>query len=79
MKDIIIGAKRIKTELLTFLACFVIANLLNLYSIIAYKTAYVELLTQIFYVLLFSVALYIVWTIIRIIYFTSKKLFKSKK
>lgn len=79
MKDIIIGAKRIKTELLTFLACFVIANLLNLYSIIAYKTAYVELLTQIFYVLLFSVALYIVWTIIRIIIFTSKKLFKSKK
>lgn len=79
MKDIIIGAKRIKTELLTFLACFAIANLLNLYSIIAYKTAYVELLTQIFYVLLFSVALYIVWTIIRIIIFTSKKLFKSKK
>lgn len=79
MKDIIIGAKRIKTELLTFLACFIIANLLNLYSIIAYKTAYVELLTQIFYVLLFSVALYIVWTIIRIIIFTSKKLFKSKK
>lgn len=40
MKDTLITAHRKKVELLTWLVCFVMANLLNLYAIIAYKTSF---------------------------------------
>jgi hypothetical protein len=77
MKDIIITAKKIKTELLTFFACFIVANLMNVYAIIAYKTAFIELITQAGYVFLFSVALYILWSLLRIIFYFARKLFKT--
>lgn len=77
MKDIIITAKIIKTELLSFLVCFIIANLLNVYAIITYKTAFIELITQLGYIFLFSVALYILWSLLRIIFYFARKLFKT--
>lgn len=46
MKDTLITARRKKNELFTWLICFAIANLLNLYAIIAYKTSFQELLTS---------------------------------
>ena len=57
MKDTLITAHRKKVELLTWLVCFVMANLLNLYAIIAYKTSFLEVLTSFFYVIMFSRAL----------------------
>lgn len=78
MKDLIITAKRIKTELFTFLTCFIVANLLSLYAIIAYDTAFSELFTQIGYVLLFAVALYVPWCLLRIIFYFMNKLFLTK-
>ena len=48
MKDTLITAHRKKVELLTWLVCFVMANLLNLYAIIAYKTSFLEVLTSFF-------------------------------
>lgn len=78
MKDLIITGKRIKTELYTFLACFIITNLLDLYAIIAYDTAFSELYTQIWVILLFAAALYIFWSILRIIFYFLRILFKTK-
>lgn len=78
MKDLIITAKRIKIELLTFLICFVIANLLDLYAIIAYNTAYSELYTQIWPVLLFAAALYIFWSMLRVIFYFISIIFNTK-
>ncbi len=78
MKDIVISSKRIRIELITLAICFVVANLLNLYAIIAYQTSFVELLTQLGYVFIFSVVLYIVWSFLRAIFYLIKKLVKSK-
>jgi hypothetical protein len=74
MKDSIITAKRKKTELLTLLVCFIIANLLNVYAIIAYDTYFKELFTQLGYVLLVAIALYILWSLLRIIFYLIKTL-----
>lgn len=79
MKDSIITARRKKTELITLLACFVIANVVNLCAIIAYGTQFKELFTQLGYIALFSLALYALWSVIRIIFYLIKRLFNSKK
>ncbi len=78
MEDIVITAKRKKTEIITGLICFVIANLVNVYAIIKYNTSFSELYTTIGYIFAFSIAIYIAWTIIRIIFYGAMKLFKRK-
>ena len=67
MKDTLITAQRKKTELLTLLVCFGIAFLLNVGCIIFYHTPFSEVFTQIGYVLVITVALYLIWTAIRLI------------
>ena len=75
MKDTLITAARKKTELLTLLVCFGIAFLLNVVCIIIYKTPFSEVFTQIGYVLFITLALYLIWTAIRLIVW----LFRRKK
>lgn len=77
MKDTLITARRKTTELLTWLVCFVIANLANLYSIIAYGTSFMELLTSLGYVLVFSCVLYLAWTLLRLLYGGVRRLWKT--
>lgn len=79
MKDILLTGKRQKTELITLLICFLIANLANLYSIVAYNTSYMELLTSIGYVAVAAVALYIIWTVLRLLVYAIACLFRKKK
>lgn len=79
MKDIIVSGKRIKTELYTLLACFVVANLLNVYAIFAYNTYLWELFSVLGYVGLFTIALYFCWAFLRVVFVLLKKIFKSKK
>lgn len=79
MKDTLITARRKKTELLTWLACFVIANVANLYAVIAYKTPFSEMITSIFYVLVFSCVLYAFWSILRILLYGLMTQFGKKK
>ena len=67
MKDTLITAHRKKVELLTWLVCFGLANLLNLYAIIAYKTSFLEVLTSFFYVIMFSCVLYVIWSVLRLV------------
>lgn len=74
MKDTILTARRKKTEIYTFLVCFIIANLIHVYAIIEYKASFMELFTSFFYVLAFSVALYIAWSVIRLAYYALKKI-----
>ena len=67
MKDTLITAKRKKTEIITVLACFALAVLLNIVCIIIYKTPFKEVFTQIGYIVVITVALYVVWTAIRLL------------
>ncbi len=79
MKDTILTAQRKKKELITLLICFIIANLVNLYSIFTYNTPLTEMITSFFYVLIFSGALYIIWSLLRILFYSITILFKKKK
>ena len=78
MKDTLITARRKKIELLTLLACFTIGTLANLYAIISYKTPFSEMLTSIFYVLVFSCVLYVFWTALRLLAYGIRSLFLKK-
>ena len=75
MKDTLITARRKKTELLTLLVCFAVAFLLNVGCILYYHTPFSEVFTQIGYVLFITLALYLIWTAIRVIVW----LFRRKK
>jgi len=79
MKDIVISKKRCKTETISFLVCFLIACLLNLGAIIHYKSPAIELITSLGYVVLFAFALYVLWTLIRlIVYAVLKKIIRRR-
>jgi 1,4-dihydroxy-2-naphthoate octaprenyltransferase len=67
MKDTLITAKRKKTELLTALACLGIAILINIGCIIWFHTPFYEVFTQIGYVCVIALGLYLIWTAIRLI------------
>ena len=75
MKDTLITAKRKKTELLTALACLGIAFLINIVCIICFHTSFSEVFTQIGYVFVIALGLYLIWTAIRLIVW----LFRRKK
>jgi hypothetical protein len=78
MKDFIITPKRQKREIITFVVCFVISFLLNVYAVIAYQSPAKEIITSFFYVLIFALLLYVVWSIIRILFNLIKRLIIKK-
>ena len=75
MKDTLITAGRKKMELLTALVCLGIACLINIGCIIYYHTPFYEFFTQIGYVCFIALAVYLIWTAIRLIVW----LFRRKK
>lgn len=79
MKDIILTSKRQKCELWYLLGAFVVANLCNVGAIIAYEAPVTELFTSVFYVLCFTVFLYAVSVVARLLWAGTKQLFKKKK
>ncbi len=78
MKDIVITSKQIRKELITISVCFLISFLSNFGAIIYYKSPISELLTSFHYVLFFSLFIYIIWGIIRIIKSTFFKVIRKK-
>lgn len=79
MKDTVITARRKKRELYVLLICFVLANLLNVYAILVYGGSFIELVTSFFYILSFTIALYITAGIFRLLYWGIKCLLTRKK
>jgi len=73
MKDIIIPGKRIKKELLILLYCYIVANLVNAFSIVYYKTEWVEMITWQRFVLLIAFLFYLVTVIFRLIFSLFRK------
>lgn len=76
MKDLIIPGKRVQKEAITFLICFLLGFVANVGAIIFYKTDLSEIFTSLFYVLIFTIVLYIFWSLLRGIKWL---LFDSKK
>lgn len=65
MKDITITSKRLKKESTIFIVCFIIAFIINVVSIFIYKTSWFEMFTQIGYVTIISIVLYLLFVPIR--------------
>lgn len=79
MNDITITPQRIVRELITFLVCFAIGFLVNLVAIIIYKSSYSELFSSLHYVLAFSLALYVFWSFLRLLFSPIKYIILPKK
>ena len=60
MKDITISAKRIRTELRWLLLGFVLAIVLNIYSIIKFKTSWSELVSSLHILLVMALIIYVI-------------------
>lgn len=67
MKDLTITAKQIRRELVLLLICFVIAEGVNIFSMIKYGTPWTEFFTQIGFVLIITAALYIILIAVRVL------------
>jgi len=77
MKDIVIKWKWVRRELLVILACYLLANLANIASVIYYKTSWNEVLTAQEFVLYLSEWFYIITIVGRLVYFGIRHLLKK--
>jgi hypothetical protein len=68
MNDIIIPGKLIKRELTFLLVCYLLANLVNAFAILFYKTNWAELFTYQPLIVFISVLFYVVVLLLRGIY-----------
>jgi len=67
MKDLIISSKRIKKELIGFLACFFIGFVVNVAAVFYYKTTSIEIISSLPYIFIFASILYGIWSFLRVI------------
>ena len=79
MKDTVLTARRKKIEIITLLVCFVLANLVNLYAIITYHRSMMEMITSIFYIIIFAFVLCAAWALLRLLFYGVKALFTKKR
>ena len=79
MKDTVLTARRKKIEIITLLVCFVLANLVNLYAIITYHRSMMEMITSIFYIIIFAFVLDAAWALLRLLFYGVKALFTKKR
>lgn len=79
MKDLVITAKKLRKEILILAVCFIAAFIINIVSIIIYKTPWYEIFTQIGYILVITLLFYIFAIVLRLIIFFIRKLVVSIK
>ena len=79
IKDITITKKQQIRELKTLLILFVGAYLLNAGAIIYYGSPAKELVTSILYVVSFTLELYVLWVVIRLVWHGVKHFNRKKK
>jgi hypothetical protein len=75
MKDLHIPVKRQKSELKWLAGCFCLAFLLNILSIIIYRTLWSEIFTQLLWVLIITCVIYAVSVFLRLGLYLIKRLF----
>ncbi|WP_290536000.1 hypothetical protein [Alistipes sp.] len=67
MKDIVISARRIRREGLFAAAAFIIAFTANIYAVVHFDRPWYELFTQLGYVVVITVAIYLLLWIPRLL------------
>lgn len=79
MKDYLITAQRQKKELIILLYCFILALLLNIAAILIYGSPWIEVISQMGYVVLVGLVIYAVLLLLRLVIFFVKSLFSRRK
>lgn len=77
MKDIVITAGRIRRECNFYLLSFVVAFLSNVYAVVHFGRPWIELLSQIGYVVVISVVVYFALWIPRLAVMGLRRLFRG--
>lgn len=67
MKDIIITSKIIKREIYVWLCALIAAQLMNVYAIVKFDTQWRELYSQLGYILMLSIVLYLLIALLRFV------------
>lgn len=78
MKDIVFTKAAQKREFFIWLACFVVANIVNAVSIIKFQTPWYEIFTQIGYVVVTSLLLYGLVLVLRIAWYLFTQMLGKK-
>ena len=79
MKDIIITSQKLKRERNIYLLSFILAFIVNVIAIIVYSRPWIEVMSQIGYVIVISIFLYLILWIPRGILSVLIRLFRRKK
>lgn len=79
MKDILITSAQLKKELRILFICFALAFLVNIIAIAIYKTPWYEAFTQIGYVVVITLVLYLILALFRLLFVLFRKIFNRKK
>lgn len=74
MKDTVIKAAVKRRELWIWLTCFIVANVVNITTIICYSTPWYEVFTQLGYVVALSVLLYVLTIVVRVVWSVVRRL-----
>lgn len=68
MKDIVISGKAVKREFVVALGCFAAVFTVNVAAVIMYVRPWVEIFTQIGYVFVIAVVIYVILLMFRVLY-----------
>lgn len=79
MKDIIITSQKLKRERNIYLLSFILAFIVNVTAIIVYSRPWIEVISQIGYVIVISIFIYFILWIPRGILSVLIRLFRRKK
>ena len=78
MKDIVCTKAAQKREFFIWLACFVVANSVNVVSIIKFQTPWYEIFTQVGYVVVTSLLIYGLVAVVRLAWYLFAHLLGKK-
>ena len=78
MKDIVFTKAAQKREFFFFFSCFVVANIVNVVSIIKFQTPWSEIFTQIGYVVVTSLLIYGLVAVVRLAWYLFAHLLGKK-
>ncbi len=76
MKDIVISAQRVIRELLIFIGCILAALVVNIYSIVHFKTQWTELFTTLHITLALALFFFAVLALLRGLVFCGTRAFR---
>jgi hypothetical protein len=78
MKDIVISGRRIIRELQIFIGCILAALVVNVFSIIRFKTEWKELITTLYITLAIALILFVLVALLRGIVLFSRRVLRRK-